>query len=945
MPDIATLGIDVRTAQAEANTARLDGKLKKLGITGKNIGGTYTQLGITLAAAFALRKTIQNTADAQQSINQLEAVIESTGGAAGVTVRELDEMADALQRVTRFSDEATQGAQAVLLTFRNLGSDVFERATEITLDLAQALGTDLNSAAIQVGKALNDPAIGLTALSRSGITFSDTQADLIKNLFEVGKQAEAQTLILDELELQFGGSARAAREDLGGALAFVKNQLDDFFEVGTQGSAAYVDGLNAIGDAIPQVKQGLSEFLGGIQLLAVDAAIAFARVEVGIARILDKVPSVLDLLAKLPGSGFGEGRGLFDPLSIIDTTSITSLEDAEAALQSMIDAEDELKRAIVEGGAASVTMTKERVRAAEAARLATAAATSLAVADRDAAAAALEDADARGSRLVADVIRIRREAEVIQRREDATAERARARRQRLREQNEAAELASAKEAVAIYAKAAEEIQQEFANVFDDIFTDGVGSFEDLAVTVLDIFTGIAAEIAGALAADAIGLDDLLADLRDGKKLSGGLGLGIAGGAGLGIGFASRSKARGAIGGAAAGFAVGGPVGAAVGALGGFVGGLFGAKKAAEELRAEHFELARQANEERKARREAEKVLANDFLARGLALTGQGDEAARARLREQQRREVAEGGTFGPLRDFVHALETMALENEILLRDQTEAITTAADLQIAALDESLDIARQQLRVAEDSLREQERTVSELRSVIESLSDFSASLDIGDFSPLSPTARLAEARRQFEETAAAARGGDLEAAGNLPAIARAVLAASREVNASGLGFVADFDAIKEALSSVTLSTAATLSVEDRILAELESQSSILRDQIVELEAARDQAQADAVQQIQQLRDLFEAELAALAEQLAELQAQTDVLREPPPGPARDIDEEIRDAINRGKDESGDLDDSIRDLGDRLGDALDTLADEQRGTTRAITKRLDEGEVITK
>lgn len=56
----------------------------------------------------------------------------------------------------------------MLLTFTRIGKDVFPKAVGPILNVSTAMGTDLNSAALQVGKALNDPAKGINALSRAG---------------------------------------------------------------------------------------------------------------------------------------------------------------------------------------------------------------------------------------------------------------------------------------------------------------------------------------------------------------------------------------------------------------------------------------------------------------------------------------------------------------------------------------------------------------------------------------------------------------------------------------------------------------------------------------------------------------------------------------------------------------------------------------------------------
>jgi truncated hemoglobin YjbI len=100
--------------------------------------------------------------------------------------------------------------QSLLLTFTQIKDTIFTQATPAILDLATRMGGDLNGAAIQVGKALNDPIKGITALSRVGVSFSEAQKSQIENFVKTNQLAEAQKMILAELNTEFGGSAEAA---------------------------------------------------------------------------------------------------------------------------------------------------------------------------------------------------------------------------------------------------------------------------------------------------------------------------------------------------------------------------------------------------------------------------------------------------------------------------------------------------------------------------------------------------------------------------------------------------------------------------------------------------------------------------------------------------------------------------------------------------------------
>src|SRR5262245_22109424 len=162
----------------------------------KAIGNTLKTLGLAFSVGLAVRKFINETTEAQNAQAQLAARIKATGGAAGRTIDQLNEMAGSLQETTTFGDEAVNSVQALLLTFDKIKGDTFDRATKDVLDMATALGKDATGAATQLGKALQDPVKGLTALSKIGVQFTQAEKDQIKAMVEAGKAAEAQALIL-----------------------------------------------------------------------------------------------------------------------------------------------------------------------------------------------------------------------------------------------------------------------------------------------------------------------------------------------------------------------------------------------------------------------------------------------------------------------------------------------------------------------------------------------------------------------------------------------------------------------------------------------------------------------------------------------------------------------------------------------------------------------------
>jgi hypothetical protein len=178
----------------------------------------------------AMRENIAlaNEQDAVEA--RRNAVLEATNHAAGYNAEQLDRMAAAMQRVTTVGDETIIKGQAVLLTFKQIRGEGFERAMAAALDMAEVMQQDLNSALMQIGKALHDPLSNLSALSRAGVQFTDDQKSMIQALAESNRMMEAQDIILRELESQFGGAAAVAASTFGGAVKQAQNTLGDLKE-------------------------------------------------------------------------------------------------------------------------------------------------------------------------------------------------------------------------------------------------------------------------------------------------------------------------------------------------------------------------------------------------------------------------------------------------------------------------------------------------------------------------------------------------------------------------------------------------------------------------------------------------------------------------------------------------------------------------------------------
>lgn len=205
---------------------QLDGLGKDLQGFGKSMSLYVTTPLVAAAGASVHLADVQIRAEAK-----VQQAIKATGGAAKLNFEQLKKYASELQGKTVFGDEQILNeSTAQLLTFTNIAGDNFKRVQQAALDVATVLDGDLKSTSIQLGKALNDPVKNLSALSRSGIQFSKDQITLIKSLAETNRLAEAQTIILDELNRQYGGQAEAAAKVGLGPLRQLKNSLGDLGE-------------------------------------------------------------------------------------------------------------------------------------------------------------------------------------------------------------------------------------------------------------------------------------------------------------------------------------------------------------------------------------------------------------------------------------------------------------------------------------------------------------------------------------------------------------------------------------------------------------------------------------------------------------------------------------------------------------------------------------------
>jgi hypothetical protein len=251
------------------------GRLNAIGaITGRVSGTLLVALGAFTALGVGITKFISAGAKAESQALKLEAILKATGFAAGQTAEDIEELAISIGRNTLASVQGARDAAGILLTFKSISGDTFGEVLKLSQDLAAVGFGSITTAATQLGKALEEPEVGLASLRRVGVSFSESQKEQIKVLSLTGKQAEAQAMILKALKDQVGGAGEGAAGGLAGAFDTLGENITLFFEKAALGKAivtALTGVINALAFAfgafipeeerLPKTIEGLNDAL------------------------------------------------------------------------------------------------------------------------------------------------------------------------------------------------------------------------------------------------------------------------------------------------------------------------------------------------------------------------------------------------------------------------------------------------------------------------------------------------------------------------------------------------------------------------------------------------------------------------------------------------------------------------------------------------------------
>jgi hypothetical protein len=201
-------------------------------------------------------ETVKAVKEAETAHALLENTYRATGGAVGMTSRELEELAHREGRLAGVSHDVVEGAEAMMLRYHQISGEAFPRAIRLAIDMAAAQGepikstAQLSGAVERLGKVLSDPLRAATLLRREGKALNEEQLRQIDSALRQNDLAKAQAVVFAELESQYGHTAAALRGTLGGAVAAADVAWHELLEEFGKGLFFDLTGINNLTEAL-----------------------------------------------------------------------------------------------------------------------------------------------------------------------------------------------------------------------------------------------------------------------------------------------------------------------------------------------------------------------------------------------------------------------------------------------------------------------------------------------------------------------------------------------------------------------------------------------------------------------------------------------------------------------------------------------------------------------
>jgi len=200
------------TKRIDSNVRGLSAGFKKLGGFAKIALGGFA---ITKVVGF-LKQSVRAADDAAKAQKRLDAVFTASGLKGSKLFKDLNQQAKSIAIKLGIDDAEVAAVQLKLSAYLEAfafqgaeGAKKFEEVTKLAFDIDAAGLADAETAAKTLGRVLLEPLDAASRLKKLGIQLTNDQIDSIKELVAQGKIAEAQSIILDAISKQVGGTAEA----------------------------------------------------------------------------------------------------------------------------------------------------------------------------------------------------------------------------------------------------------------------------------------------------------------------------------------------------------------------------------------------------------------------------------------------------------------------------------------------------------------------------------------------------------------------------------------------------------------------------------------------------------------------------------------------------------------------------------------------------------------
>ena len=248
-------------------TGPLGGIASRVAIVKRSFSaGTVALTGFAVAATAAGVAMIGAIREAQKfetSQLRIQAQLNATGYAAGVTREEIIQFSRELGAATLGDPLEIQEAATRLLAFRGISREVFFDVLKSSQDLAELGFGSVKTASIQLASALQDPESGISRLEKANIRLDPAVKDTIKSLFELGDRLAAQKLLLSEVQKRTQGVAQGTAVGLAGAFDSAGQATSEFLQTLAKRSGALGETTKLVNEFAKAVNS-LTEAIGGL---------------------------------------------------------------------------------------------------------------------------------------------------------------------------------------------------------------------------------------------------------------------------------------------------------------------------------------------------------------------------------------------------------------------------------------------------------------------------------------------------------------------------------------------------------------------------------------------------------------------------------------------------------------------------------------------------------